>query len=288
MIVGSVECITSVKNELGEGPLWHAAENTLYWVDISQSQVLTFRPAIGDVASFDVDPAITALGLYDDKRFIVACKTGFGIWDKSDLRILANPEEDKSDSRFNDGAVDCNGRFWAGTTAPAATSSLYMLNTEFEVSLKVPGITVSNGIGWTTDCQTMYFTDSRIHTIYAFDFDPATGSLSNQRIFSHTPTEEGVPDGLAVDSENFIWSARWGGSKLTRYSPDGTVDLELDLPVKYPTSCTFGGSGLSDLYITSARLLIPPEQRVDTMLDGCLMKVKTTTRGQPEYNFGKR
>lgn len=282
-----VERVLKIGNRLGEGPLWSVDEGALYWVDIEGNHLYRFRPAGGTLESFDTGLPVGALGLRASGGLVMATKNGFAFWDPQtvSLTFIANPEPDKPEARFNDGAVDRRGRFWAGTLAPGATSSLYRLDPDLTVHTMETGITASNGIGWSPDNRTMYFTDTRRKTIYAYDFDVATGHISNRRSFVFTPDEEGVPDGLAVDSEGFIWSARWGSWKVSRYDPSGKLEREVRLPVQYPTSCAFGGDRLDELYVTSARTRVSEEQIREQPFAGDLFRLKTGTRGLPEPKF---
>jgi len=135
-----------------------------------------------------------------------------------------------------------------------AIASLYRVTPRGACSKILTGLTVGNGIGWSSDNKKMYLTDSGIGTLFRFDFDPITGTISNRVIFAKVPREHGIPDGLTVDCEGGIWSAHFDGGKLTRYRASGEVDFVMDLPVKSPTSLCFGGPNLSDLYVTSSML----------------------------------
>ena len=282
-----VERVLKIGNRLGEGPLWSVDEGALYWVDIEGNRLYRFRPADGTLESFDTGLPVGALGLRASGGLVVATKNGFAFWDPHTLSLtfIADPEADKPEARFNDGAVDRRGRFWAGTLAPGATSSLYRLDPDLTVHTMETGITASNGIGWSPDNRTMYFTDTRRKTIYAYDFDVATGHISNRRSVVFTPDEEGVPDGLAVDSEGFIWSARWGGWKVSCYDPSGKLEREVRLPVQYPTSCAFGGDRLDELYVTSARTRVSEEQIREQPFAGDLFRLGMGIRGLPEPKF---
>ena len=282
-----VERVLRIGNRLGEGPLWSVDEGALYWVDIEGNRLYRFRPADGTLESFDTGLPVGGLGLRASGGLVVATKNGFAFWDPHTLSLtfIADPEADKPEARFNDGAVDRRGRFWAGTLAPGATSSLYRLDPDLTVHTMETGITASNGIGWSPDNRTMYFTDTRRKTIYAYDFDVATGHISNRRSFVFTPDEEGVPDGLAVDSEGFIWSARWGGWKVSCYDPSGKLEREVRLPVQYPTSCAFGGDRLDELYVTSARTRVSEEQIREQPFAGDLFRLGMGIRGLPEPKF---
>jgi len=276
-----------VVSKLGEGPVWNADEQALYWVDIEQGRVHRLHPATGAHDVFDLGLPIGALGFRSSGGLVIATRAGFAFWDlqTQELRFVADPEADRPDARFNDGAVDRQGRFWAGTMGQGPTSSLYRLDPDGSVHRMETGITIANGIGWSPDNRTMYFTDSPLRVIYAYDFDPATGAIENRRPFVHTPDEEGVPDGLVVDSEGFVWSARWGGWKVTRYDPAGKVEREVRLPVQHPTSCTFGGPRLDELYVTSAWTALSEEERGKQPWAGDLFRLRAGVKGLAEPKF---
>jgi len=146
-------------------------------------------------------------------------------------------------------------------------------------------ITVSNGLAWSPDNRTMYFADSWLRAIYSFDFDLDSGTIHNRRIFAQLPEGSGVPDGATVDAEGFLWSANFGGSCLTRYSPDGRIDRKIQMPVQRPTSCVFGGDNYSMLYVTSASLDLTDQQRLEAPLAGGVFAVDAGVRGLPEPQF---
>jgi sugar lactone lactonase YvrE len=148
----------------------------------------------------------------------------------------------------------------------------------------ISGIGVSNGLGWSPDNRLMYYTDSRKHTIWVYDFDLESGSISNQRVFAQTPSAY-VPDGLTVDAEGYVWSAKWDGWKIVRYAPDGSIDQEVQLPVQRPTSCIFGGSDLMDLYITSASTGLSEIKLKEQPQAGSVFVLESEVRGLPEPRF---
>ena len=291
--MNQVEHVLAVKNKLGEGPVWSPDEQALYWVDIENNHFYRFYPATGKYERFDVGIPVGVLALRASGGLVMATKNGFAFWDPQTqvLHFIADPEVDKPYNRFNDGAVDPQGRFWAGTMCEVpqmrkgGDGNLYRLDPDGSIHLMETGLTISNGIGWSPDNKTMYLTDSPQHVIYAYDFDPPTGIITNRRPFIHTPHEEGVPDGLTVDSEGYIWSARWGGWKITRYDPTGKVERVISLPVLHPTSCTFGGPDLNELYITSAWTELGEEQRNNHPLAGDLFRLKTDVKGQVQRKF---
>jgi sugar lactone lactonase YvrE len=274
--------ILACQNKLGEGPLWHPAEQNLYWVDIEQHQIHRFSPNTEKHTSTHFPLPVTALGIRKSGGFITATAEGFGYWDglSDQIDLFLDPEQHLPHNRCNDAAVGPAGNFWAGTMCPGPQSSgpfpgsLYRLDHNESVRLIQPNLTIGNGLGWSPDGGRFYFTDTLRHTIYRYDFDPATGEAGSRQVFVHDPEQPGVPDGLTVDSQGFVWSARWGGSKIIRYDPDGLPEREITLPVECPTSCTFGGADLNQLYITSAWTDLSPTQRTDQPQAGDLFRIQ--------------
>lgn len=218
----------------------------------------------------------------------MATLRGFAFWNPHihALDLIADPEAGKPDARFNDGKVDGGGRFWAGTQAPGTTSSLFRLDPDLAVHVMDTGIGIANGIGWAPDRRTMYFGDSRRRTIYAYDFDPSTGGIENRRSWLTLRDDEpGVPDGLAVDSDGFVWSARWDGAKVCRYDPAGKLEREIPMPVQRPTSCAFGGDDLKTLYITSAWSRQSQQCNRPGPLEGDVFCLQVDVKGLPEPVF---
>ncbi|MBN1219400.1 MAG: SMP-30/gluconolactonase/LRE family protein [Anaerolineae bacterium] len=285
--MNQVEHVLAVQNQLGEGPLWHPDEQALYWVDIDGRCFHRFFPDTGQHNVFEVGLPIGVLAFRAAGGLVMATKDGFAFWDETTeaLQFIADPEADRPEARFNDGAVDPQGRFWAGTISEGFANALYRFDPDRSVNKMEIGVGISNGIGWSLDHKTMYFTDSRPKIIYAYDFDPATGAIENRRPFIHTPDEPGVPDGLTVDRAGFIWSVRWGGWKITRYDPDGRAEREIKMPVQQPTSCTFGGPNLDQLYVTSARAGLSEAELTGQPLAGDVFRLNVEVKGLPESKF---
>lgn len=290
--MNEVERVLAAQNKLGEGPVWSSEEQALYWVDIESNCFCRLYPTTGKYEVFDVGVPVGVLTLRASGGLVMATKNGFAFWDRQKgLRLIADPEAHKPHTRFNDGAVDSQGRFWAGTMCglpkmcEEPEGSLYRLDPDGSVHIMETGLTISNGIGWSPDNKLMYLTDSPLRMIYVYDFDAATGTIENRRPFIHVLDEEGIPDGLTVDSEGCIWGACWGGWKVTRYDPGGKVEQEIRLPVQYPTCCAFGGEHLNELYITSAWTALSEEQRKNQPLAGDLLRVKTDIKGLERPKF---
>jgi sugar lactone lactonase YvrE len=286
--VEKAEHFLPAQNRLGEGPRWNAEEGRLYWVNIEEDLFYRLDLASGKLESFDAGQPVTVLAFREKGGLILGTRDGFATWDfaAESLNIIASPEAGKEGARFNDGAVDSAGRFWAGTmTHTGATSSLYRLDPDGSVHTMEIGLGISNGIGWSLDGRTMYLTDSPCYMIYAYDFDPVSGSISNRRVFVQNLETEGQPDGLTVDSEGYIWSAHWGGYSVLRYDPSGRLERKIELPVSQVTACVFGGPNLTDLYITSAWSDLTSEQRAAEPLAGDLFLLRTDIKGREEPKF---
>ena len=282
-----VEQLLTAANQLGEGPLWHIKEKALYWVDIEGECFHRFFPETGKQDTFQVGQPIGCLAFRASGGLVLALRDGLGYWnqDIQDIEIVANPEASRKNARFNDGKVDRKGRLWAGTIGEDANSSLYRLDQDSSIHTMETGITISNGIGWSPDDKTMYYTDTALRVIYAYDFDLPSGEIKNRRKFVQVPVTEGFPDGLTVDSEGFIWSAQWDGWRVNRYDPDGTIERVINMPVQRPTSCTFGGENLDQLYITSAWTGLHEIDRREQPMAGDLFCVQTEIKGQPASDF---
>jgi sugar lactone lactonase YvrE len=282
----SIEHLDAVRNQLGEAPLWSSVEQALYWVDIDEPAIYRYDDETGELRRFQVEIPVTALGLRASGGLVVATRDGFAfLTPGSPLQMIADPESDRPDTRFNDGAVDPTGRFWAGTVSGDATASLYRLDRDLSVQRMDSGFTVSNGIGWSPDGRTLYFTDTLELVIHAYDFDPTSGRVANRRVFASVPAGEGVPDGLAVDEEGFVWSVRCRGGRIVRYDPSGRVDRQIYLPVSCPTSCAFGGAGLDELFVTSSVSLVNEANRSGEPLAGDLFRLRPGVRGISEPEF---
>lgn len=291
MNMEKMDHVLSVNCKLGEGPLWHPDEGMLYWVDIDRGRLHRLAPRTQNHDVFEVGLPVGCMAFRAGGGLVLATRDGFAYWRpvEQELEFIADPETDVPDGRFNDGAVDRRGRFWAGTLNDrrAPTSSLYRLDSDLTVHTMDSGFKTPNGIGWSLDGKTMYFTDTRRRTIFAYDFDMESASINNRRPFIQVPDEEGQgrPDGLTVDAEGCIWSARWGGWKVVRYTPDGHIDREIRLPVECPTSCTFGGENMDDLYITSAWTALDADGRRRQPLAGDVFRFRAGIKGLPEPFF---
>lgn len=286
--MGNIERLLAVQNELGESPLWHPQEKALYWVDIcARPAVFRYFPAQKRLEHFPVGTAISAVAWRGGGGLVAATRSGLAFWQaESGITLLHNPLAARPAARLNDGAVDHQGRFWVGAMQTGSTENcLYRFDAALHTDVMDCGFIVSNGIGWSPDGHTMYFTDSYQHAIFAYDFDPESGNIADRRTWVSTGDEPGVPDGLTVDAQGGVWSAFCRGGKVIRYTPTGKKDLEITLPVSCPTSLTFGGELLNELYITSSWGLLQPDERLSQPMAGDLLRLQTEFTGIPETGY---
>lgn len=284
------EHILAISCELGEGPLWHPVENALYWTDILGKRLHCYQPSTGEHSIYEVGLQVGSFAFRASGGLVLAAGNCFAYWhpDGEELEYIALFDEIYGDGRFNDGKVDCRGRFWAGSMSHSrqAAGQLYRLDPDGNVAVMETGVTTSNGIGWSPDNELMYYVDSPTRTIFVYDYEAESGAIANRRPFAHIPAEGGYPDGLTVDSQGYIWCALWSGWRVARYNPQGELDREIRLPVELVTSCTFGGPQLDELYITSAQRGHESEERKQQEQAGGIFRVKTGIKGLPANLYG--
>jgi sugar lactone lactonase YvrE/DNA-binding IclR family transcriptional regulator len=275
---------------LGEGPIWLPDEKRLMFVDILAPAIITGDAASGQFETHSTGELVSAIVPRRRGGFIAAMQSGIKAiaLETGRTTLIAAPEADKPGNRFNDGKCDRQGRFWAGTLAmdtKPGQGALYRLDADGRATKMDEGFHVSNGLGWSPDDKTFYFTDTGTKRIYAYDFDLATGTLANRRIFVQVPDGVGSPDGLSVDAQGFVWSAHWDGWCVTRYDPSGKTERVITLPVPRPTSCAFGGEGFKTLFITSARIRLSALQLAEAPLSGSVFALEAPAPGLPETPF---
>jgi sugar lactone lactonase YvrE len=291
MTENKLEHLLSVQNEIGETPIWIAKERALYWVDCEGYKAYRFDSTTGENQIFDVEMAITGLYPRAGGGWITATKTGIAFWEhhENEFTFIVDPEAENPQVCCNDAVVDRQGRFLVGTMNEqdfdAPDGSLYRLDTNGSLHKLDTGFAVSNGIGLSLDSRTLYLTDMYHQQILAYDYDFSTGNISHRRLFVRVPEEAGAPDGLIVDSEDFIWSAHWGGWRITRYDPTGKIEREIRLPVANVTCLGFGGADLDELYITTAWSGLTKQEREKQPLAGDVFRIKTNVKGVPESEF---
>lgn len=285
-----VTCVVDAKNILGEGPIWCPVEQVLYWIDISKPSLNRFDPRTGAVNTWELPKPPGSFALRKGGGLLVAFRSGLAWLQPPSGRLewidVAGLSLDRG--RFNDGKCDRNGRFWVGTLDRHLTDpigELYRIDPDLSCRTMDRGFTISNGIAWSPDDRTMYFTDSPPRRIYAYDFDLEAGAVSNRRVFASLAGQPGRPDGCTVDSEGYLWAALVDGWRILRLAADGRVDRVIEFPVQRPTSCIFGGPNLGALFVTSSTLGLTPQELEKQPLAGGVFRIEVGVRGLPEPRF---
>ncbi|WP_157267856.1 SMP-30/gluconolactonase/LRE family protein [Azohydromonas aeria] len=280
--------------ELGESPFWHPQQQCLYYCDIAGRRLLRHDPRSGASAQWQFDSEPASCAPLPDGRLLLAMRDGLWCFDPAGgarRRLVAAPY-DTATERFNDGKCDPQGRFWVGTVYEPREPALAGLYCWSQGQLRLHGsaVATSNGLAWSPDGRTLYWSDTRAHLIRAFDFDPVPGAISRPRVFaSFEPRRPGQPlsryggrpDGAAVDAEGAYWVAMYEGQRLLRLSPGGQVLQEVELPVRCPTMPCFGGADLRTLYVTTARHGRPAEELLGQPAAGLVLALETAVPGLP-------
>lgn len=247
-LIADYQCVT------GENPLWHPTEQRVYWTDIPTGRLFRYDPATGKHEQFYQGEVVGGFTFQADGALLLFMARGvIKLWREGKLTTIVEEIPDEIESRFNDVIADPVGRVYCGTMPiESRLGRLYRLDTDAKLTTILENIGCSNGMGFTPDRKRLYYTDSPKCEIYLFDYDQASGALNNQRVFVRTPEGEGFPDGMTVDAEGYVWSARWDGSMLVRYAPDGREVMRVRFPAKKVSSVVFGGPDYRDMYITTA------------------------------------
>jgi len=232
---------------------------------------------------------VGSIALMSHGRLLVALRDEIVTFDpiSESFHAVARIEASDPEMRCNDGRCDRQGRFWFGTmhnVTRAPEGSLYCLDREGTCTKFFSGIHIPNSLSWSPDSRTMYFADSLSYSIYRYAFEAGAGVPSDQQLFAKT-TEPAIPDGSCVDADGYLWNAEYGGWRLTRYAPDGSVDRTIALPVENPTSCTFGGPNLDVLYVTTASQRLSADELARQPLAGTVLAFRPGVRGLPEPHF---
>jgi len=254
-----IECVVSSRSQVGEGALWDDRTNVLWWVDIPAGLIHCYDPATRENTTIDYGEPVGCMALRDAGGLVLATKSGFWFYDpKTDARkAISDPEAHLEHNRFNDGATDAQGRFWAGTMkdggTPEPLGRFYCLDNDLSVRPWIGDINTTNGLAFSPDGATMYFSDSNkaVRTIWSAPYDAATGTPGEPKVFFDTRAVLGRPDGGTVDAEGCYWQAGIDGWQLYRISPEGDVIQTVDMPVERPSRPMWGGQNLDILFVTS-------------------------------------
>jgi sugar lactone lactonase YvrE len=289
--VARVECVLDARAELGECPVWSAPEQALYWVDIRAPALHRLDPASGATRTWPLPSRVGSFGLRESGGAVVALVDGFHRLDLDGgaLTFLAGPPEPVPGTRFNDGKVSPDGRFFAGTMDEERLSrpiaALYRLDPDGSLHRVVDGLVVSNGLAWSADGATMFHSDSKAQVVWTYAYDPATGEVGDRRELARPTEEQGRPDGGATDEKGYYWSAGISAGVLNRWAPDGTLDRSIPLPCPRPTAPCFGGADLRTIFVTSLRHDLPAQVLAGQPLSGGIFAVPVDVPGVPVARF---
>jgi len=284
--------VVATQDMIGECPTWVPEPGTLYWVDVRQGMLHSWRPKDAYRQDWSLPRPIGCFAVRADGTLIVAQGADLVWFDPATgTHKHALTLEASDDQRINDGACDSAGRFWVTTmtnniktpVVPGAGSA-YCVRPDLSITNMRRGMTIPNTLVWSPDDRTMMLGDSPSRTISAYDFDREAGTISNARDFYRFADDEtGVPDGSTVDVEGCVWNARWGGGCVVRHNPDGSINRVIQLPVSQPAACVFGGPSMDILYIKTARDELSDEALAQEPMAGRVLAVNVGVRG-PSLN----
>ena len=272
--------------QTGEGPIWDDRRNVLFWVDIPPGRIYRYTPATGtNDLVFTHGHEVGGITLQEDGSLLLFCSFGTVLHldpDSGTVTTVIEQIDAEADSRFNDVEAAPDGSVLCGTMPSAAhPGRLYRLFPDRTLTLLFDDIGLSNGIGFSPDRRTMYHADTNTRRIYALDYDPATGDIANRRILIGDPAGEGFPDGMTVDAEGTLWSARWDGRALYAYTPEGTAIGRVKFPVRKVSSIAFGGPGYATAFVTTAAA--NGRDETEGLLAGSLFAVDLGVVGVPPF-----
>ena len=251
----SPEILIDCQDSNAENPLWHPHHQYLYWTDIPCGEMFRYFPHTDTYERIYQGEPVGGFTIQSDGSLLLFKTKGtVEIWNEGETTTIIDSIPEAINTRFNDAIADPEGRVYSGIIATENTQGkLYRINLDGSYDVVAEGFLLPNGMGFDRDYTHLYFTDSERGTIYRFDYDRATGDLSNQQTLIEIPKSEGVPDGLTVDNEDYIWSARWDGGHLYRYSRDGEEVMRIELPTAKVSCVTFGGENYDRMFISTAK-----------------------------------
>lgn len=271
---------------LGEGPLWSPSQSGLYWVDILGKKI-NFYNSTNGYKFWQFEKMPSAMAECQDGRMIVAMQDVLIKFDPVSGESVhwSDLDTDLPRNRSNDGMSDPLGNFWIGTMQhepQQKTGRLWRVDPQGQKTKILDGIGISNTLAWDIERHRFYFADSMLGVICSYDWH-TNGQLTNGQVFASNQGADWTPDGSTIDSDGYLWNAQWDGGRIVRYAPDGAIDQILELPVKRPTSCTFGGPNLSTLYITTAASEV--SAAAEDPLGGALLAVETCFKGLAAHQY---
>lgn len=270
---------SEIRAGTGEGAIWDQAEQALYWVDIPNGLLHRFDPEAGTTRTWEMGEPIGCVALRERGGAVVALQNGFQTLDfATGERSMIHDPEAGLNTRFNDGAVDPAGRFWAGTMAmgdPAKIARFYRLDPDLSCSVWFDPVWTTNGLAFSPDGRRMYYSDSNpdVRTIWVCDYDLDSGTPTDRRVFVDTHGMAGRPDGGTVDADGCYWMAGVNGWQVVRFTPEGKVDRVVEMPIERPSRPAFGGKDLDVLFVTSIAGGLTPGTEARQPDAGCLFAI---------------
>lgn len=289
-----MEVIADDGNLCGEGPHWDEREQALYWTDIDGKSFYRFLWRENRHELLHRGFTINGFCLQEDGGFVTTSSQGAWLWRPGEEPVLLAAEAEGQECRLNDCLADPEGRVYSGSyhlneDGSSAGSFLFRIDTDGSAHIADEGIRFSNGLAFSPDCRTLYFTDMAERCIYAYDWRRSDGVLSHRRVFVRIDRREGMPDGLTVDAEGFLWCAHWFGGCVTRYDPDGKRERRVETPAAQTSSLVFGGPDLDEIYVTSAAMnnclvLAPPGyDPANVFVGGPLYRFRAGIQGKLKF-----
>jgi len=276
---------------LAEGPCWDSERRVLYWTDGLGSKIHRYHWDTGRNETMELDQYVGCVVPRKEGGLIAALQHGiYRIDDQlSELELVNDIEREIENNRLNDGKCDSRGRLWFGSMSMTAnqedrefevTGSFYCLDRDLQVRKQFGGVGISNGIAWNRDESVMYYIDSVTNQVAEFPFDPDIGITGERNTAVEIPKKEGLPDGMTIDEEGMLWVAHFFGGCVTRWDPrTGRQLAKLSLPVTNVTCCAFGGPELDELFITTARIELTPDQLKQEPHAGAVFVARPGVRG---------
>jgi sugar lactone lactonase YvrE len=277
-----------VREEVGESPLWDAARSALLWVDLLVGELHAINAAGGDTVLAVLDEPLGFVVPLAGGGLVAGTRSGVGLIDRDgrfELKLAIEP--DRPSFRINDGKCDPRGRLWLGTMSDEdpVDGRLYRIDPGWRIGHVRTDLRLPNGMAWDRAGSTMWLADSAAGRIEVWDYDLDEGSPIRCRTVIDLSSERGQPDGMAIDTDGCVWVALWGGGAVRRYAPDGRRLDERQMPAPLVASCAFGGESLSDLYVTSARYRMSPDELSQHPRSGSLFRLQVGCQGLPADEY---
>jgi D-xylonolactonase len=288
-----IKAVTSFSLDCGEGPVWDSRTSCLYFSNASGRGIYKLSEN-GEAEELSATLHASNLTLHQNGGLIYVGSEGVSILTtESNHQVIVSQNGGNKLSKLNEVIADANGRIYCGEECykegeDYETGFLYRIDESRNVSIIDDGFHLANGMGFSPDLRTFYVVDSVPRCIWAYDYDTKTGELKNKRVLITIDKNDGLPDGMAVDSEGYIWVALWFGSAIMRFDPEGKLERKIELPFTQPTSLCFGGKEMNDIFITSGAMkwkskLAPVGYNYDHFGGGMVYKLRQEIIGKPEF-----